>query len=100
MFCTPLHSAARRLHHLVACPAPVIDVPVTETDREVIDQLRNLETLELTVPTVPGDRCLVSVQRAARSNLQPAIVRNAPKASSISSGVVNAPGEKRTVPAG
>jgi len=56
---TALGSECIRLHHLVVGAAPQGAVTVTEAHRDVIDQLRDLEALELAVAAEPGDERLV-----------------------------------------
>ena len=50
-----LDAAARGLHHLIVRPAARIDVPVAEPHRDVVDQLRHLEALQVPVAAVLGD---------------------------------------------
>src|SRR6185295_7632563 len=54
-----LHSAAGRLHHLVAGSAAAVDVTLAETYRDVVDQLRQLEAPQLPVSAVLRDQRLV-----------------------------------------
>jgi hypothetical protein len=55
-----LHSAARRLHHLIASSAPAVDVSLAETYRNVVDQLPQLEALQLPVPSVLRNQRLIA----------------------------------------
>ena len=50
-----LHAGTGGLHHLVVCPAAPVNVLVAKPHRNIIDQLRDLKTLQLAVATVFGD---------------------------------------------
>jgi hypothetical protein len=54
-----LHPTARRLHHLVAGSAPAVDVSLAEPYRNVVDQLRQLEALQLPVTAVLRNQRLI-----------------------------------------
>ena len=44
-----LHARTRRLHHLVVGAAALLDVPVAETHRHIVGQLRHLKAFQLPV---------------------------------------------------
>ena len=53
-----LNSGARGLCHLVVSAALAVNITVAETDRHIVDQLRNLKAFQLAIAAVFGDERL------------------------------------------